>query len=63
MLVDDHAARAPQSPLREEGAALRVLSFARLGRRDEAKAAAASFVVDYPKSLFGPRIQRAITQP
>ncbi len=59
LLVDEHAAAAPQSPLREEGAALRVLALAALERQDEAIAAASAFMARYPKSLFGPRVRRA----
>lgn len=60
-IVNDHARRAPTSPLREEGRALAVLALARLGRTEEAQVAAAAFVSLHPQSLFLPRVQRAVT--
>lgn len=48
--LDRHAATFPRGRLAEERDALRVTALARLGRRDEARAAAATFATRYPKS-------------
>jgi len=56
-LLDSHEARAPDSALGEERLALRALVLQQLGRLEEARAAARSFLGRYPSSTLAPRMQ------
>jgi hypothetical protein len=56
-LATEHARRFPNGRLAEEREALRVRSLARIGRKDEARRAAAAFAVRFPRSILLPRLE------
>jgi hypothetical protein len=51
-LATEHARRFPNGRLAEEREALRVRSLDRLGRKDEARRAAAAFAARFPRSIL-----------
>lgn len=54
--IDDHAVRFPSGAFTMERESLRVSALVTLGRRDEAKKAAAVFLASYPKSAAASRM-------
>ncbi len=54
--IHEHTARFPSGAFAIERESLRVSALVTLGRRDEAKAAAAAFLASYPKSAAAPRM-------
>ncbi len=59
-LLDEHARRFPKGQLGEEREALAIQALVALGRRDEARARAASFKAALPNSLFLPAIEGSV---
>jgi hypothetical protein len=60
-LADTDERAHGSGPLVEERDALRVLALAKLGRADEARAAATQFATRYPNSVHGELVRRAVS--
>jgi TolA-binding protein len=61
-LLDEHDARFPTGALAEETLVLRIETFAKAGRASEAKALAAKFITERPKSPYAPRVRSTMSR-
>ncbi|HEY3806916.1 MAG TPA: hypothetical protein VGL61_30140 [Kofleriaceae bacterium] len=59
-LVHEDERANPTGPLTEEREALRVVALAKLGRLDDARAAASAFAARYPNSVHRVLVERAV---
>jgi outer membrane protein assembly factor BamD (BamD/ComL family) len=59
VLLDEQSAAYASGQLREERTAARVLALCKLGKRDEARALAARFLADNPRSPLADRVRGA----
>ncbi len=55
--IDSLAAKHPDGAMREDGQAARVLALCSLGRVDEARAAAAGFLAEFPRSVHAAQVR------
>jgi type IV secretory pathway VirB10-like protein len=62
-LLDEQSAAYEKGELREERAAARILSLCKLGRVDEARAAAARFLQESPRSPLADRVRAGCPAP
>src|SRR6185437_11501775 len=58
-LLDEQSTAYADGQLREERAAARVLALCKLGRADEARALAARFLAENPRSMLADRVRSA----
>ena len=60
-LVDEHAKRFPRGELTQEREYLRISALRRLGRTDEARARARSYLTTFPSSPYAPAVRSLLT--